>query len=170
MKIRAALLAVIALAAMVPAHAQEKISYKLEVNIHDGADEAARVGRRYTFLLSPGQKGSFRVGTRTPTVTGALQVSPSGSTTSTQYAYVDVGVAIDCHIAEVGSRLSLHGSLELSSLNAAATYAANNPIVNQTKIDLEAILEQNKPIEVASIDDPATSRKLSVQVTITKAN
>ena len=103
-------------------------------------------------------------------MTGALQVSPAGSTNSTQYSYVDVGVNIDCHLAEIGSRVALRGSLELSSLSGSAAYAANNPIVNQMKIDLEAILEQNKPIEVASIDDPANSRRLSVQVTITKAN
>ena len=70
----------------------------------------------------------------------------------------------------MGSRLSLRGSLDLSSINGAASYAANNPIVTQTRVDLEAIIEQNKPVEVASIEDPATNRRLSVQVTITKAN
>jgi hypothetical protein len=45
-----------------------------------------------------------------------------------------------------------------------------NPTIRQTRLDLDTTVELGKPTEVASIDDPLTSRKLQVEVTVTKAN
>jgi hypothetical protein len=53
---------------------------------------------------------------------------------------------------------------------ASAVAGVHNPIVKQTRLDLEAVVELGKPTVVASIDDPLTTRKLQVEVTVSKAN
>ena len=45
-----------------------------------------------------------------------------------------------------------------------------NPVIRQTKLSVDAVVELGKPTVLASIDDPLTARKLQVEATITRAN
>jgi hypothetical protein len=45
-----------------------------------------------------------------------------------------------------------------------------NPTISQLKINVNAIVNPGKPTIVASIDDPATMRKVDVELTVTRSN
>jgi hypothetical protein len=165
-----------------PALTQEKKDtdsavFKVEFNIHDGSDAAARVGRRYTILIEANTKGTFRVGTKVPYATGSFQSGAGGAVSplvNTQYNYAEVGVNIDCHISDiVNGKLVLHATLDLSTLVPHDKGAAMNPpspTIAQLRIEINEVLMPGKPTLVASIDDPVTMRKFDVEVTVTSAN
>ncbi len=136
--------------------------YKVDFNIHDGTDTSAKAGRRYTILIDSSNKGVFKVGNRVPLTTGGGQMN-----------YVDVGVNIDCSVQEnTSGRVRLHADLDLSTIlpvdkNAPAP---SNPTISQLKINVNAVVNPGKPTIVASIDDPATMRKVDVELTVTRSN
>jgi hypothetical protein len=179
---RTALLFTTLLLPTLPALAQEKKDfdsavYKVEFNIHDGADSAARTGRRYTMLIEANTKGTFRVGTKVPYATGSFQSGQGGAVSpliNTQYNYADVGVNIDCHLGDiVNGKLVLHATLDLSTLVPHDKGAATNPpspTIAQLRIEINDVLMLGKPTLVASIDDPVTMRKFDVEVTVTSVN
>jgi len=180
MRTIASLLAATLLAAALPIRAQEKKDsgsavYKVEFNIHDGNDAAAKAGRRYTILIDDLRKGVFQVGDRVPVATGSFQPGAGGNTlVNTQFSYFDVGVNIDCMVSDTNGKIVLRSSLGLSTIvqhpTAAGSGSLPNPTVGQTKLDVETTVELGKPAVVASIDDPVNSRKLQVEVTVTKVN
>src|SRR5260370_11693572 len=47
--------------------------YRVEFNIHDGNDPAAKTGRRYMIMIEANDKGVFRVGQKVPYATGTFQ-------------------------------------------------------------------------------------------------
>jgi hypothetical protein len=158
-----------------PILAQEKKEadsevFKVEFNIHDGADAAARAGRRYTMLIEANAKGTFRVGNKVPYATGSLQPGQGGGVT-TQYNYAEVGVNIDCHLSDItNGKLVLHAILELSTIVPSDKGAAMNPptpTIAALRIEINDVLILGKPTLVASIDDPVTMRKFDVEVTVT---
>lgn len=180
MRTRAALLAAAALVALLPLHAQSKKDpdpgsglYKVEINFRDGNDTGAMTDRRYTMLMTDSRKAVFKVGSRFPVVSGSIQPPAGGSVVDTQFTYVDIGVNIECILHESGGRVALHGSLDMSGIavNGSGPVAGiRNPTIQQTKLELDTIVELGKPAVVASIDDPLTARKLQVEATITRAN
>jgi hypothetical protein len=136
--------------------------YKVEFNIHDGTDAAAKAGRRYTMLIDSSNKGSFKVGNRVPVSSGSGQVN-----------YVDVGVNIDCNVQENNSgRVRLHADLDLSTILPLDknTPAPSNPTISQLRLNVNAVVNPGKPTIVAAIDDPATMRKVDVEMTVTRSN
>jgi hypothetical protein len=120
MRARKLLLAAVALAALLPLHAQNSKEagtiYKVEINFRDGNDAGAMTDRRYTMLAMDSRKTVFKVGTKSPTVSGSLQPETNGSIVSTQFTYLDVGVNIDCLLQAVGSKVAMQGSLDLSNI------------------------------------------------------
>jgi len=176
-----ALLAAAVLTALLPLHAQDRKEpasgpglYKVEIDFHDGHDAAAMTNRRYTLLVKDSTKAIFKVGSRNPTASGSFQPAVAGSMANTQYTYLDTGVYIECTVHESGGKIALHGSLDLSEIaphdSAPASAGVRNPTIQQTKLDLDTTVELGKPTVVASIDDPATARKLLVEATVTKAD
>jgi hypothetical protein len=109
MRITAALI-LGALAMNLPAAAQEKMEtavYKVEFNIHDGSDAAAKAGRRYTMLVLSNNKSDFKVGDKVPYMTGAG---------AAQYSYLDTGVNIDCFARELNEKVAIHAEIDLSTV------------------------------------------------------
>jgi hypothetical protein len=177
MQIRNVLLAAAALAVLLPLHAQNSKEteplYKVEINFRDGNESGSMTDRRYTMLVAESRRAVFKVGSKSPAVSGSTQPPATGSAVSTQFTYLDVGVSIECVVQAVGARAALHGSLDLSNIandGAPAIAGVRNPTIKQTKLDLDTVVEMGKPTVVASIDDPLTARKLQVEATITKAN
>jgi hypothetical protein len=175
MRARNALATLAALAALLPLHAQsgkELQLYKVEINFHDGTDTGAATDRRYSFLAMESRKAVFKVGSKSPAVTGSIVPQTGNALASTEYTYLDVGVNIECFIQAAGSKAAMHGSLDLSNITGDAQLVSGvrNPIIRQTKLDFDTILESGKPTVLATIDDPLTARKLQVEVTVTKVN
>jgi hypothetical protein len=154
-----------ALATNLPAAAQEKMEnavYKVEFNIHDGSDAAAKASRRYTMLVLNNQKSVFKVGDKVPYTTG-----------DGQYSYLDTGVNIDCYAREVNEKVAIHGEIDLSTVappDKRPAAGVPNPTIAQTHIVIDAILNSGKPLLVAAIDDPVSTRKFDVEATVSKVN
>ena len=176
MQLRIALAAAAALAALMPLHAQESHAttplYKVEINFHDGNDTGTAADRRYSFLVTDSRKAVFKIGSRTPAVTGVLPPQGNTAAPTAQFTYLDVGVNIDCFVQAAGPHVTLRGSLDLSNISGDVSLlpGVRNPVVRQTKLDLDAVMDLGKPMQLASVDDPLTAHKLQVEATITRAN
>ena len=144
----------------------------MEINFRDGNEAGASTDRRYTLLVMESRRTVFKTGSKNPAVTETAQPQPSNTVASTQFTYVDVGVNIDCLLQAVGAEVAVQGSLDLSNITGDGSPVAGvrNPVIRQTKLNVDAVVELGKPTVLASIDDPLTSRKLQVEVTITRAN
>jgi len=150
----------------VPAVAQanapgsEAGAYKVEFNIHDARDNAAKTARRYVMLLEGNEKGVFKVGEKVPYATA-----------SAQFNYAEIGVNIECHIRELSDKLRMYALIDLSTiLGQDKSIAGAPPIIGQLKTNLTAEMTLGKPTLVASMDDPTTSRRFDVEATVTKVD
>jgi len=162
------------------AYSQERPSggtsvYRLEFNIHDGADSAAKAGRRYSQTIEMNGKGVFRVGSKVPYATGAMQAGASAgaSAVATQYNYADIGVNIDSRLREAGEKILVLADLDLSTIAQRDKTSAGTPLtptISSLRVTVSAALTPGKPALVASIDDPVTMRKFDVEATITKVD
>jgi len=175
MRARNALATLAALAALLPLQAQspkEAQLYKVEINFHDGNDAGSATDRRYSLLVMESRKAVFKVGSKSPAATGSAQPQTGNVLVSTEYTYLDVGVNIECFVQAAGTKAAMHGSLDLSNISGDAQVAAGvrNPVIRQTKLDLDTIVEFGKPTVLATIDDPLTALKLQVEATVTKVN
>jgi hypothetical protein len=146
------------------AHAQDK-PYKVDFTIRDTGDAGGKTGRKFSMLVSPSHKTTFKVGNRVPVVTGSA--SQGGNV---QFTFVDVGINIDCSVSDINSNLTVHADLDISTavMPEKGANAPPNPTISQIKLSLDTALAPGKPTVVASFDDPVTSRKFDVDVAIAK--
>jgi hypothetical protein len=146
------------------AHAQDR-TYKVDFTIRDSGDAGGKTGRKYSMLVSPGHKTTFKVGNRVPVVAGSAS---SGG--NVQFTVVDVGINIDCSVSDNNSNLTVHADIDISTAVAPekGANAAPTPTISQIRLNLETAVLAGKPTVVASFDDPVTSRKFDVDVAITK--
>jgi len=180
MRARNALLAIAALAALLPLQAQTTQAttkegpqlYRVEIDFRDGNDANSVTDRRYSLLAMDSRKAVFKVGSKSPAVSGSAQSQTGNALVTTEITYLDVGVNIDCVVQSIGTKVSVRGNLDLSTISGEAQVAPGirNPVIRQTKLDLDAVMDFGKPTVLAAIDDPITARKLQVEATITKAN
>ena len=164
-----------------PVQAQDKKEsaepavYKVEFNIRDGSDAAAKSGRRYSMLVDASGKGRFQVGDKVPYATGSFQpgagavgVSPQ---IAMQYTYLDTGVNLECRVRDLNGKISLTADIDISTITQHARDSASppNPTVAAIRISgVNALMELGKPVLIASMDDPVTTRKFDIEATVTK--
>jgi hypothetical protein len=135
-------------------------TYKVDFTIRDSGDAGGKAGRKYSMVLSPGHKTTFKVGNRVPVATGG---------TGNQFSYIDVGMNIECAVNEIGAKFAIHADLDVSTAVMPEKNAGiQNPTVSQIRLNLDTILTPGKPMAVASFDDPVTARKFDVDVAIAK--
>jgi hypothetical protein len=149
------------------AHAQDSSPYKVDFTIRDTGDAGGKTGRKYSLLVTHNQKTVFKVGNRVPVATGGTS---GGTLVNTQFTYIDVGLNIDCGVAEAGSKVAIHADLDISTavMPDKNLSSVQNPTISQIKINLDTTVAPGKPTLVASFDDPVTARKFDLDVTITK--
>ena len=122
----------------------------------------ARAGRG----SSPGDRASFRVGSRVP-ILMASTPKPEGA--STQVEYEDVGMNIDCWVKEVDQGLSMHTNLEMKSVaGSEVSSTPSTPVIRRFHIEDDTLVIPGKPGIVGSIDDVTADRRYEVEVTATK--
>src|ERR1039457_1836529 len=112
-------------------HAQDNRDnppYKVDFTIRDSGDAGGKAGRKYSLLVSPGHKTTFKVGNRVPVTSGA---SNSAGLVNTQFTYIDVGMNIDCVVNEVGGRFVMHADLDISTAVMPENSAVQNPTISQ---------------------------------------
>jgi hypothetical protein len=141
--------------------------YKVDFTMRDSTDTAAKNGRKYSLLINGRNKSVMKVGNRVPAATGG---GGGIGQPNTQFTYLDIGVNIDCTVDEHNGKYLMHADMDLSTVIPAERTggAVPNPTISQIKINMETTLTPGKPTVVASFDDPATSRKFDVDVTLTK--
>ena len=145
----------------------------MQFDIRDASDTSTKAPRRYTMVVNAGGRSSLRVGARVPYATGSSQPAAQSSgvapLVSTQYSYADIGVNIDCTLLEAGTKVKLNAELELSGTmkrdEPGIPYA---PTIASTRISIGATLAMNKPVQVASVEDPVTSRRFDVEAGVTR--
>jgi hypothetical protein len=147
-------------------HAQDSSTYKVDFTIRDTGDAGGKTGRKYSLLVNPGHKTTFKVGNRVPVTTAGT----GGLGGNVQFTYIDVGMNIECTVGENNSRLMLRGDVDISTavMPEKGVNAAPAPTISQIRLSLDTAVAPGKPTTVASFDDPVTARKFDVDVTITK--
>ena len=147
-------------------HAQDNSTYKADFTIRDTGDAGGKTGRKYSLLVNPGHKTTFKVGNRVPVTTAGT----GGVGGNVQFTYIDVGMNIECTVGENNSRLTLRGDVDISTavMPEKGVNAAPAPTISQIRLSLDTTVAPGTPTTVASFDDPVTSRKFDVDVTITK--
>ena len=137
--------------------------YKLDY-VFSEVQNGKRVNTRsYTALLHSGERGSIRLGSRLPILTGP----PSGN----QFTYIDIGVNIDCRVErEVDSGIALFTSVDVSSLapEQPGENRTGNPMVRQTKIQVDSIVPLGKQTLLSSADEVDGTGRFDFEVTATK--
>jgi hypothetical protein len=148
-------------------HAQDsRDTYKVDFTIRDSGDAGGKAGRKYSMLITRNVKTIFKVGNRVPVVSGGTGAVGGNA----QFTYIDVGMNIDCVVGEAGGKLAIHADLDISTavMPDKSPNAANAPTISQIKLNMDTTVVPGKPTVVASFDDPVTSRKFDLDVTITK--
>ena len=78
-----------------------------------------------------------------------------------------IGVNIDCRIGdEFDSGIALFTNAEISSLTDANR--VGNPVVRQSKIQVESIVPLGKQVLLTSADEVEGTRRIQLEVTTTK--
>ncbi len=137
--------------------------YRVEFNIHDGSDAAAKTGRRYSMLVEATGKGTFRAGNKVPYETGA-----ASATQGPQYSFAEIGVNIDARLRDINGQIYLSADLDVSTVLPREKVAAPNPTIASIRISVNTIMSPGKPALVASIDDPVIKRRFDIEATVTK--
>ena len=151
-------------------HAQdnrgESPTYKVDFTIRDTGDAGGKTGRKFSLVVNRGVKTTFKVGNRVPVATGGT----GGPLVNTQFTYIDVGLNIDCVVADAGSKFAIHADMDISTavMPDKSPNAVQNPTISQIRLNLDTTVAAGKPTVVASFDDPVTSRKFDIDVAIAK--
>jgi hypothetical protein len=139
--------------------------YHLDFLVKEVDDGKVINSRSYSTMTSTGAHataGEIRTGNKVPYQTG------TGS--STQLNYMDVGVSIDCRSArEVENQLALVVTAEVSNAAPGQTGGSGflPPLLRQNKWSSDVILSLRKPTVIFSSDDPTSTHKMQVELTAT---
>ena len=125
-------------------------SYRVDLKVQ----EAASPARSYSMLIDSTGQGNFRLGQKVAYLSGANQIN-----------YADVGVNIECRVREVDGKIILLSSIEFSGILPGDK---ERPTIAQTRINLQSLMLNGKNASLATVDDPATQRKLGVNATVTR--
>ena len=111
MRISTWIVAAALLCPVLAVHAQDSSTYKVDFTIRDTGDAGGKTGRKYSLLVNPGHKTTFKVGNRVPVTTAGT----GGVGGNVQFTYIDVGMNIECTVGENNSRLMLRGDVDIST-------------------------------------------------------
>lgn len=146
-----------------PQPPQPSSTYKLDYLFSENQDGKRVNARSYTALVRVRDRGSIRIGSRIPVAVGA---APKEGV-STQWQYMDIGVNIDCRIeGELDSGIDLFTNADVTSLTDERHFG--NPIVRQSKIQVQNIVPLGKLVLLTSADEVDGTRRIQLEVTATK--
>ena len=143
---------------------ESKNFYQLNFVLRELENERLINTRAYSIILSnQHDRGAIRAGEKVP--------FSSTSGAKTEWQQIDVGVNIDCaDLEELGDRIAMNVSAEISSVMDSH---ANNgppsslPIIRNHRWRSTVLLPLKQPTILYSSDDPASKRKVQLQLTAT---
>lgn len=128
--------------------------YRVDFAIHESENGQRVNTRSYTQLMEEDSFSRVRAGARVPVTTGqGMQ-------------YMDVGVRLDCKLAEREGSLRMELTLEITSF--AREEAQANPLLRNIGSEVQTAVLPGKPTVVTSIDDTASQRRYELEVTATR--
>lgn len=138
--------------------------YQLSFVVREVEGERVINSRSYSMITrTDKQRSSIRAGEKVPfaSVTGG----------TTQWQQINVGVNIDCReLEETGDRLSLYISADISSMMEGQEQngsTSSTPIIRSNQWDSMVTVPLKQPTILFSSDDPASKRKMQLQLTAT---
>ncbi len=131
--------------------------------------------RHYSTNLNAGEANTIKIGTRVPLITGK-DAFPE------QFQYMDVGTSIHCRLLDRGDDIVMDvhaevsdfalpaqaGSPQLGTNGSPSTGPTTHPLIRQMQLDGVTLLTTEKPMVIASVDDPNSNREFQFEVTATK--
>jgi hypothetical protein len=174
---------IVALLVAVPLHAQEEKPkadtakteasrpaprpvtwYRVDVTVNEFDDGKKSNTRHYTVHINDtGDRSSTKFGTRVP-VTRSAQ--------NGDFNYIDVGLNLNARIVgERGEHNILELAFELSSFaipEQAKQTAPGVPILRQVQTTVSLPLTISKPLPVAVLDDPNSTKRYEFEASLTK--
>lgn len=132
--------------------------YRLDFAIREMDGEKLVDTRNYSLWVRTGHAESMKAGSEVP-------YSNSKGNTS----YRSTGVSIACTLKEADGRPWLSVNIDISGLAPAEKGAEPSaPVFRSTSVGAETLLTLGKSTTISSADDPATKRRLLVDVTAIK--
>jgi hypothetical protein len=146
-----------------PAAVAPKNFYQLNFVVRELESERVINSRSYSMILRSGnERGAIRAGEKVP------YTSSTGA--NAMWQQIDVGVNIDCRkLEELGDRVGLSILAEISSVmeNHEATSSSSlPPIIRNNRWESTVLLPIRQPTILFSSDDPASKRKMQLQLTV----
>jgi len=137
--------------------------YRLTYTITE-MDGGKRTGAHHLTLIAvSGEKANLKQGSRVPLVTGSTDAS--GSASSPQVQYVDVGESVEVRIEGGPEGFRLHSKLEQSSVaDEKSGVGAQDPVFRQTVFEVTAVVTPGKPQVLGSFDVPGGTLRREVEV------
>lgn len=144
--------------------------YRLDFSLNELDGGKKTNSRHYSMDLTTGSSNEIKIGTRVPIVSGRTEPGAGANPlVNTQWQYIDVGTTIWAYLR--GKEDSDDWQLEVKSDVSDIDRGAENaiaPIVRQMKFNGTTLLVTGRPIVIATMDDPNSSRQFQLEVTATK--
>lgn len=141
-----------------------KTFYRLNFVVQELENGQVINSRSYTMIMCDMEQSSIRAGEKVP--------FSSTSGANTEWQQINVGVNIDCRRLEATANgVSLDIKAEISSVmeshGTSRPPPASLPIIRNNQWESTVVLPVKQPSILFSSDDPASKRKMQLQLTIT---
>jgi hypothetical protein len=137
--------------------------YQLNFVLRELENERLINTRAYSIIMSNHKdRGAIRSGEKVP--------FSSTSGAKTEWQQIDVGVNIDCaDLEELGDRIAIYILAEISSVmdSHGDNSPPSLPIIRNHRWHSTVVLPLKQPTILYSSDDPASKRKVQLQLTAT---
>ena len=137
--------------------------YHLSFVVQELDNERVINSRSYSMIVSEMGQSSIRAGEKVP--------YSSTTAPSTQWQQIDVGVNIDCRgLKATDNGVSLNIKADISSVvesHGTNSPPASPPIIRNNQWESNVVLPLKRPSVLFSSDDPASKRRMQLQLTIT---
>lgn len=163
------LLMVVVLASLGQAFAQQDAQpstkpisvYRVEFVFNELQDGKQINSRRYEMLAKADETNRLRIGSRVPV-----------STTGGGFQYLDVGMNMDCRVAESEGKILLNITADSSGFalpqGKSVEAVSGQPVILQMRFGVDTVVLPGKPTLVSSMDDPSSNSRFQLEVTATK--
>jgi type II secretory pathway component GspD/PulD (secretin) len=140
-----------------------KKNYRLTYTVTE-MDGAKRVNvQHFSMVVAPGQQTVLKEGSRVPVATGSF--GNSGTTTQTQFTYIDIGMNFNSTVQEVQDGVILLTSVDRSSVaEEKSAVGPQDPVVRQATFKGTVSLSAGKAIKLGSLDMADSTRHLELEV------
>ncbi len=144
-----------------------KKTYRLTYTVTE-IDNDKRIGtQHFAMVVSSGQETQLKQGSKIPIATGTY--SPTAAAASagsqTQFTYLDIGMNFSATLDEFANGVRLRSDVVQSSAAGQTTIAGVvEPVIRQSELKGAAYLTPGKPLMLGSLDIPASTHHLDIEV------